>query len=90
MHSYRRCWLGGVGGVLLLAACAGGAQPYTYQSENELKPGPGLFTGKEGMWTVVGPSQTTPQKPTDDKTTPASEVKPEGTAGAVPPASTAE
>jgi hypothetical protein len=91
MPTYRLWWFGVVGGALLfLAACAGGPQPYTYQPDNELKPGPGLFTGEEGMWTVVGPSRTAPQAAAEDKTAPASKVKPEGAAEAVPPSSTTD
>ena len=37
---------------LLLAGCGG--EPYTYQPANELKPGPGLFSGEDGEFTLIG------------------------------------
>ncbi|OQX11082.1 MAG: hypothetical protein BWK76_19680 [Desulfobulbaceae bacterium A2] len=43
-----------LGALTLLAGCTGG-QDFTYVPDNELKPGPGLVTGKEGAFTLVGP-----------------------------------
>jgi hypothetical protein len=37
---------------LLLAGCGG--EPYAYQPDNELKPGPGLFSGDDGEFTLIG------------------------------------
>ncbi len=37
---------------LLLAGCGG--EPYTYQPDHELKPGPGLFSGEDGEFTLIG------------------------------------
>ena len=37
---------------LLLAGCGG--EPYAYQPDNELKPGPGLFSGEDGEFTLIG------------------------------------
>ena len=37
---------------LLLSGCGG--ESYTYQSDRELKPGPGLFSGKDGEFTLIG------------------------------------
>ncbi len=36
----------------LLAGCGG--EPYQYQPDNELKPGPGLFSGEDGEFTLIG------------------------------------
>lgn len=40
---------------LLLSGCGG--EPYTYESDRELKPGPGLFSGKDGEFTIIGASE---------------------------------
>jgi len=40
---------------LFLSGCGG--EPYTYESDRELKPGPGLFSGKDGEFTIVGSPQ---------------------------------
>jgi len=45
--------LGGVG-LGLLAGCATPPEPFEYHQSNELKPGPGIFTGKEGVYTIYG------------------------------------
>lgn len=37
---------------LSLTGCGG--EPYTYEPSNELKPGPGLFSGKEGQFYLIG------------------------------------
>jgi hypothetical protein len=37
---------------LLIAGCGG--EPYTYQPDRELKPGPGLFSGKDGEFNLIG------------------------------------
>ena len=37
---------------IVLSSCGG--EPYTYEPDHELKPGPGLFSGKDGVFTVVG------------------------------------
>lgn len=37
---------------LTLYGCGG--EPYTYEPENELKPGPGLFSGEDGEFTLIG------------------------------------
>lgn len=36
--------------VVILGGCAG--EEYTYVSERELKPGPGVFSGKDGGFTL--------------------------------------
>jgi len=42
---------------LVLYGCGGSS--YTYEPENEIKPGPGLFSGKDGEFTVIGGSKDT-------------------------------
>ena len=38
---------------IILSGCGG--EPYTYQPDHELKPGPGLFSGKDGEFKIVVP-----------------------------------
>lgn len=38
---------------LLLSSCGG--EPFTYTPSNEIKSGPGLFSGPDGEFTLVGP-----------------------------------
>ena len=52
--------LGGVG-LWLLAGCATPPEPFHYQPDNELKPGPGLFTGEDGVYTIYGPPTVSPE-----------------------------
>jgi len=37
---------------LLLAGCGG--EPFNYEPAHELKPGPGIFSGKDGEFTLIG------------------------------------
>lgn len=37
---------------LILGGCGG--ESYTYEPDNELKPGPGMFSGQDGEFTLVG------------------------------------
>ncbi|OQX16572.1 MAG: hypothetical protein BWK76_11420 [Desulfobulbaceae bacterium A2] len=46
--------------VVLLAGCAGG-QDFDYVPGNEIKPGPGLVTGKDGSFTLLGPAGGEPK-----------------------------
>jgi hypothetical protein len=55
----RSIVLAGVVLGLLFAGCATPPEPFDYQKSNELKPGPGIFTGDEGSYTIYGP----PPKP---------------------------
>jgi hypothetical protein len=34
--------------IVCLLLCGCGGEPYTYESNNELKNGPGLFSGEDG------------------------------------------
>ena len=40
--------------VLALGACATPPKPFVYRSENDLKSGPGLFSGEDGRFTIYG------------------------------------
>ena len=44
---------------LWVAGCATPPEPFEYEKSNELKPGPGIFTGEQGTYTIYGP----PPKP---------------------------
>jgi hypothetical protein len=37
---------------LVLGGCGG--EEWTYQTDRELKPGPGVFSGKDGEFTIIG------------------------------------
>lgn len=41
--------------LVCLAGCGG--EPYTYTQENELKPGPGIFSGEEGEFQLIKSSR---------------------------------
>jgi hypothetical protein len=40
---------------LMLVGCGG--EPYTYQTDRELKPGPGLLSGEDGVFRLYGMSE---------------------------------
>lgn len=40
---------------LVLSGCGGDS--YTYEPSNELKPGPGVFSGEDGEFTLIGTPQ---------------------------------
>jgi hypothetical protein len=40
--------------VVVLSACQGG-KDFRYQPADEIPDGPGLFSGKDGKWTVFIP-----------------------------------
>ena len=53
----------------LLAGCGG--EPYAYQPDHELKPGPGLFSGEDGEFTLIGsPKKQEGREPEEKATTP--------------------
>ena len=39
---------------LFPCACAGPPKPFVYETNRELKPGPGLFSGEDGVFTIYG------------------------------------
>jgi hypothetical protein len=43
-----------LGLCLVLGACATPPEPYEYRSSNDIKPGPGLFSGEDGRFTLYG------------------------------------
>ena len=47
-------WLGIVllFGMVVLNGCSTVPKPFEYQPDNELKKGPGLFSGEEGKFTI--------------------------------------
>ena len=62
MKTSRRIVVLSVLAAWLLAGCATPPEPFEYQQSNELKPGPGIFTGEEGVYTIYGP----PPQPAED------------------------
>jgi hypothetical protein len=63
MNTLKRLMvLGGVG-LWLLMGCATPPEALHYQPDNELKPGPGLFTGKAGVYTIYGAPPSVPEDP---------------------------
>ncbi|MBT8359322.1 MAG: hypothetical protein KJO32_00070 [Deltaproteobacteria bacterium] len=44
--------------AVILAAClvinGCGGEDWAYQTDRELKPGPGVFSGKDGEFTIIG------------------------------------
>ena len=46
--------------VVLFSGCVG--EEHTYVENRELKPGPGLFSGKDGVFTVYGDSSHSIEK----------------------------
>jgi hypothetical protein len=55
MKTLKRWAAWGVLGIgLILGACATTPEPFAYHPDNELKPGPGLFSGDDGVFTLYG------------------------------------
>ena len=76
---YNIMLTGVLGALLILGACAH-TEPFEYESYNEVKPGPGVFTGEKGTWTIYrqempAESQTAPEEETGTTKT---EPKPAG------------
>ena len=38
--------------LIVLSGCAVSPEPFEYRADNELKPGPGLFSGENGVFTI--------------------------------------
>ena len=52
--------LSGLAAFLVFASCASSPEPFEYEQNNELRPGPGLLTGEDGVYTIYG--KPTPEK----------------------------
>jgi hypothetical protein len=54
---------------VLLHGCSTAPEPYIYEPSNELKPGRGLFSGEDGVFTIVsveaGADDEETEKPAD-------------------------
>jgi hypothetical protein len=59
---------------LLVAGCATPPEPFDYQQNNDLKPGPGIFTGEEGSYTIYGPPPAEEKEPPPGQETPGNPV----------------
>ena len=69
---YNIMLTGVLGALLILGACAH-TEPFEYESYNEVKPGPGVFTGEKGTWTIYrqempAESQAAPAEDNRDQT----------------------
>jgi hypothetical protein len=69
---YNIMLTGVLGALLVLGACAH-SEPFAYESYNEVKPGPGVFTGEKGTWTIYrqempAASRTAPAEDNRDQT----------------------
>jgi hypothetical protein len=53
-------------GCLLLYGCGG--EPFTYEPDNELKPGPGLFSGEDGEFNLIGSPKDKENKEEEEDT----------------------
>jgi len=52
--------------VALIVGCATAPEPFEYEPDNELKPGPGLFSGEDGAFTVYSNSRQPEEEPADE------------------------
>jgi hypothetical protein len=62
--------IGLVAVILTVSACATSPEPFDYQPDNELKPGPGLLSGEEGAFTIYRKPMEpgTPETPVSPET----------------------
>lgn len=68
MRAIKRLTAMGVAATtLVLAACATAPQPFDYRPGDDLKPGPGLFSGKDGAFTIHGSPAPAETKPSSDE-----------------------
>ena len=51
--------------LLLNGGCGG--ESYTYVPENELKPGPGLFSGEDGEFNLINTPAKEKEEESDDR-----------------------
>ena len=71
MHLYKLIILIGIVALLGtgIVCCTKAPKPFDYQPENELKPGPGLFSGEDGRFMFYQSQET-------GETSKADELKP--------------
>lgn len=55
-------------GCFLFAGCGG--EPFVYSPSSEIKPGPGLFSGPDGEFILVGPAEDEAEKLDQDTSRP--------------------
>jgi len=65
----KRQWICILTFAALLCGCAVTPQPFDYHDDREEKPGPGLFSGDRGGYTVYGESsdQTSDRKADEEE-----------------------
>jgi hypothetical protein len=44
--------------TMMTSACATKPEPFVFQPENDGIQGPGILTGEDGLWTIIGSSPT--------------------------------
>jgi len=63
-------------------ACANPPKPFVYESDRELQPGPGLFSGEDGMFVIYGKSEDPEPAESAEDMEPTVSVEDSGAAGA--------
>ncbi len=58
--------------LLLLSQCGG--EPYTYEPDHELKPGPGLFSGEDGEFKLISPDDAMDKKQSEEQDAPPQKI----------------
>jgi hypothetical protein len=59
-------------------ACTHAPKPFAYETNRELKPGPGLFSGEDGVFTIHGASERPAASPSTDTEASERDPAPEG------------
>ncbi len=61
---HRLMFVGLLAVALVIGACGTSPEPFEYKSDNEAKPGRGVFTGEDGAWTIyrqeMSPEESAP------------------------------
>ncbi len=84
---YRLMFVGLLAVALVIGACGTSPEPFEYKSDNEAKPGRGVFTGEDGAWTIyrqeMPPEESAPpaENAESEKGTAASSDKEEAAPG---------
>ena len=66
----RKIVVMGLGFALLLLNSGCGGETFTYVPENELKPGQGLFSGEDGEFHLIKPSEEEKQEKPSEQSSP--------------------